>query len=273
MNPGIIKWNISVSATFDKDTKVSKEELKGIKKSIKDVNNLVSKQDQYNVKTKGLKMSKKKKGTIIKSKFNTDMRSPYVFNSSVEGIKNMMKWFNTAIEDRDWDHSFIINALRFKIKNTCDYIERTKRHERWEIDVRDMRIVLNLMDKLWPDEFSNIKTYDSEYSDYHVSEFKWKKLSKKKIKEMKKDLPNEKGMKGSRVMKIKEISENFNDYFAENKLMHKKAIAYLASPAGKVWHSPEAKNVQAMVISKLKHEKAKKLLFKILEERLEHWWD
>ena len=75
---------------------------------------------------------------------------------------------------------------------------------------------------------------------------------------------------GDLLMNIKEISENFDEYFAENKLMHKKAIEYLRK--NRSWSNPTSKYTQAMVISKLKHDKAKKLLFKILEEKLENWW-
>ena len=66
-------------------------------------------------------------------------------------------------------------------------------------------------------------------------------------------------------------SGNFDEYFAKNKLMHKKAIEYIK--IHNIYTEPKSKFTQAMVISKLKHEKARKLLFNILECKIEQWWD
>ena len=261
MNPGLIKWNVSVTATID-NKKVSKKELKELRKEIKEFNLSDSFFDK-----KKMKLSKKSDKIVIKSDFNKDINSPYKLDFSFEGIKSLMKWFPKVIEDRDWDHSYIIDALRFKIQNTCKYIETKQRHLNWENDVKYMKLALSLMDKLWPDMFSEEIGYESEYGEYHETvprlhgDIKWKKLKKE-----------DGSPKGSRQMKIKEISEKFDEYFAKNKLMHKKAVAYI-DKHNLLFTEPRSKFSQAMIISKLKHEKARKLLFNILEQKIENWWD
>jgi hypothetical protein len=225
----------------------------------------------------------------------------------IQGIKNIFKWGKVVWEDRDWDYKFTLDVLKLKIKNTADYIEKTQRHMEWKRDVKYMRICVSLIDRIWPDMFSDFGGYESEYSDYHKSEFNWIPIGDKdKIDELSKkaeirvvsenrerkidsilddidyvpfdlddvddvEVYNPRGYRGDYQMDIKEISETYDDFFANNKLTHKKAIIYLRTNGG--YNNPNSKMTQAMVISRLKNEKAKRLLFKILAEKLENWWD
>lgn len=263
MNPGAIKWNVVVTATIDKK-KISKKELADIKNRIKEFNDSKCDMDEFKVKLKSSEDS-----YVVKSDFSKSIMVPYKLDFSFEGIKSLMKWFPKVIDDRDWDHHYIIDALKFKIQNTCKYIETKQRHIGWEKDVKYMRLALKLMDKLWPSEFSEEESYESEYTKYHESEFKLVPLTKEEKQKHKIDLG--KKYKVSKRMEITEISENFDEFFAKNKLMRVKAIEYIKNNKG--FTEPKSKYTQAMIISKLKHEKARKLLFKILEAKLETWWD
>ena len=278
MNAGNIKWNVSITATIntEKNTEEDTKELYDILGSIKKFNNGINEENkQFGKNTKGIFLTNDADGAKISLDFNTNIRSPYVFNDSFEGIKNIMKWFDVIMEDRDWDHNYIINTLKFKIHNTCEYIKKTQRHLNWERDVKYMTISLNLIKKIWGEDYNfDITTYDSEYSDYHVSEHNWIPNTDDEIEEMEDEIKDDTelyDLKGSTRMEITEISETFDEFFAKNKLMHKKAIEYLKTNGG--WNNPESKFTQALVISRLKHKKAIKLLFRILELHLESWWD
>lgn len=221
------------------------------------------------------------------------------YRDFIRGVKNIFKWAKIVWEDADWDHRYIITTLQFKIKNTADYITKTQRHLNWEEDVKYMRICIKLIDKLWGDFNVEETQYESEYTEYHESEYTWiptkgdyAEEAKKAVTAINRDKQinnilseEEEDMldlddieveipadyDGDYLMDIKEVSETFDDYFAKNKLMHRKAIQYLKVNRG--WSNPTGKFTQAMIISKLKHDKAKRLLFKILEEKIEHWWD
>ena len=53
----------------------------------------------------------------------------------------------------------------------------------------------------------------------------------------------------------------------QNKEEYKGLYLFIAC------YNTESKKTQALILSKFKHEKAKRLLFKILEEKLENFWD
>ena len=316
MNSGKIKWNINISATINtrKNSEEDITELKNIIDSIKEFNdvkdkaifgkNHLKKVRGRKRRNKGMSITSISNGNKMSLNFNKDIVSPYVFNDSFEGIKNIQKWFELIVTDRDWDHRFIVEVLRFKINNTANYIESKQRHLNWEQDVKYMRIACKLIDKLWGDYTTEEEGYESEYYKYHESVHTWKPADDNDLAEQAKNIvtaANRDGLidqilddddyepmdleevenelteeylktyKGDVLMEIKQISECFDDYFVKNKLMHKKAIAYLKNGNG--WSNPTDKQTQAMVISKLKHEKARKLLFKILESKLESWWD
>jgi hypothetical protein len=194
----------------------------------------------------------------------------YWFENIINSIKNLIRWFPIIWRDKDYDDSFIWEILKFKIRNQADYIGTKDRYVGAKRDTEIMMLCYRLIDDVQHEH------YQSEYSDYHVSEHNWIPCDDKEIKEMEEEMVDDedpffRDMKGSTRMEITEISENFDEFFAKNKLMHKKAIEHLKT--NKNWHSPESKIVQAMVISKLKHEKAINLLFKILAEHLQNWWD
>lgn len=220
------------------------------------------------------------------------------YRDFIEGIKNIFKWRKIVWNDRDWDYRFIMNAIKFKIKNTSKYIQKTQRHLNWKEEVRYMNIAIKLIDKLWGDLSTDEEPYESEYFKYQKSEYNWipddkdiinkatTKANQINIAKQIENILNDKDFsltepedvcevpndyKGNYQMKIKKISENYDEYFAKNKLMHKKAIIYLKT--NKQWNSPKSKQTQAMVISHLKEEKARKLFFKILECKINSWWD
>ena len=221
----------------------------------------------------------------------TDSKNSLLCQMTIEEMREMIDKLEQIIEEKS----------QFEMTND---IESKQRHLNWEQDVKYMRIACKLIDKLWGDYTTEEEGYESEYYKYHESVHTWKPADDNDLAEQAKNIvtaANRDGLidqilddddyepmdleevenelteeylktyKGDVLMEIKQISECFDDYFVKNKLMHKKAIAYLKNGNG--WSNPTDKQTQAMVISKLKHEKARKLLFKILESKLESWWD
>jgi hypothetical protein len=104
--------------------------------------------------------------------------------------------------------------------------------------------------KLIQDDF-----YAHEYDNYHKTKHWFE--------------PTE-DMEGYSTWESKMLEENFNDYFKKYPLIYKKILN------GKgAWEEVNEydKMSVAMNISQINHIRARKLLFKIMEQNIEKWWD
>lgn len=164
------------------------------------------------------------------------------------GIKNIIKWFRIVWRDRDYDDSFILEVLKFKIKNTADYTERRKWFVGWEIEVSRMRTCVELINRIQNDY------YGVEYLDYQESNHNFVESD---IRDDDGDMMYE--------MKSELISENFDQYFKKYGSTYRKVI--------KEYGDSLSKDSLALRVSNKNHQKAKKLLFNILEKHIESWWE
>lgn len=164
------------------------------------------------------------------------------------GIKNIIKWFRIVWRDRDYDDSFILEVLKFKIKNTADYTERRKWFVGWEIEVSRMRTCVELINRIQNDY------YGVEYLDYQESNHNFVESD---IRDDDGDMMYE--------MKSELISENFDQYFKKYGSTYRKVI--------KEYGDSLNKDSLALRVSNKNHQKAKKLLFNILEKHIESWWE
>lgn len=176
------------------------------------------------------------------------------FRSSV---KKLIRWFPIIWKDRDWDDHYIWELMKNKLRWQAKYTADRDWHTRAQLDAKRMRLCANLMDKV-QDEF-----YSGEYMDYH--ETKWDFL----------DIPDKPGFK---ELDMQTTSEHFNDYFKKYPLVYKKVLAdkslqifSLEPREGET--EVDTKQRIAMNIGRYNHERARKLVFKIMEENIECWWD
>lgn len=164
----------------------------------------------------------------------------------VQGFSNLRKWLPIVWKDRDWDHHYIFESLKFKIKNTADYFEKRKKFVGWENEVRYMRICEKLIVKITDDY------YQSEYFDYYDFDTNFEPVE------------NEDTFR----VKTKTTRDDLNSYIS--KYPRTKKIV-LKNPKYKSYIS--SRSGISLSIGIERHIKAKKLLFKILEQRIEYWWD
>ena len=120
-----------------------------------------------------------------------------------------------------------------------------------------MSLCVKLIDKV-SDEF-----YSSEYMDYH--ETKWDLL----------DILDKPGYMG---LDTQIISERFDEFFKKYPLAYKKVLADKKLQIFRITPDDDeteidAKQRIAMNIGYYNHNRARKLLFKIMEENIEYWWD
>ena len=167
-----------------------------------------------------------------------------------EGVMNIWYWFPIIWKDRHWDSHYIFEILSHKIKAQSKYIGSRDIHTRAKRDAEIMMTCVRLM-KLVQEE-----TYSSEYSDYH------------KTKHWFEDVP---GKKGYSSWESKLLEENFEDFFKKYPLIYKRVLGG-EGPFGREGREDD-KQVIAMNIGYINHDRARKLLFKIMEQNIERWWD
>lgn len=156
-------------------------------------------------------------------------------------IKNIIKWSPILWNDRDWDYKYIYDTLSFKIKCTSKYTEKRNTFVSCEEKVREMNICVKLIDRI------NSKYYEDEYFNYFDIKMNFK------------EIPNDDKYK---EIDFETIRDDLNSYFHKYPNSYKRAIFKSSN-----------KQQTAMIMGFERHEKAKRLLYKLLSKNLEGWWD
>ena len=175
----------------------------------------------------------------------------YYHKDFIRGVKNIWKWFPTIWKDRDWDDDFIYEILRVKIENQAYHIGSNDRHTSAARNTEIMLLCARLI------RIQQEDLYGMEYTDY--------------LKEDHKFVPTDETKKWYTIENTT-IEDNLDEYF------EKYLKAYNLSVSGKINYfsrSGEEKDRKtiAMEIAQYNQQKSHKLLFKILDEHLESWWD
>jgi hypothetical protein len=162
-------------------------------------------------------------------------------------IYNLIRWAPIIWKDQDWDHSYIWEIWKTKLKYQSEYIYKHGHHLDHIRDAERISLCYKLMDDIQSEH------YNREYQYYHKSE---------SVFTDSKDYP------GMYDWDIVEISENFDGYFKKYPLVYKRVIA-MDKPLFKC----DNKLGIALNIAHINHLRAKRILFKILENDIERWWD
>lgn len=161
----------------------------------------------------------------------------------IQGSKNLYKWLPIVWKDRDWDHHFLLEMMESKLENMIKAFQNNQKFVGWEDDVRYMQICKKLVERIQSGYYQN------EYFDYVDLDFEIINAgSTFKLEE---------------TIQRDDLAEYLNKYPNTYKL---------------VKSSPKYKGYQkdtglALAVGMERHLKARKLLFKILEEKIEGWWN
>jgi hypothetical protein len=166
------------------------------------------------------------------------------------GIMNIWYWLPIIWKDRNWDSYYIFNIFSHKLKAQSKYIGERDIHTRAKRDAEVMMTCVRLIEKV-KDEY-----YGLEYMNYQKNKHWFEPCENNP---------------GTSTWKSKELEENFDDYFAKYPLIYKRVI----NGEGVIKRDGREGNKQliAMNIAYLNHNRARKLLFKIMEQNIEGWWD
>ena len=176
----------------------------------------------------------------------------YIPKNIKHGLKNLKYWVPVIWKDRNWDSNYIFTILSHKLKGQAKYIGDRDIHTRAKRDSEVMMTCTRLIE-LVKEEF-----YSSEYSDYHKTKHWFEPCEDKE---------------GYSTWESRILEENFDDYFKKYPLIYKRVIN--GEGPFKFDNVVDTENKQriAMNIGHINHERARKLLFKIMEQHIERWWD
>jgi hypothetical protein len=169
-----------------------------------------------------------------------------------QGIKNIWYWFPIIWKDRNWDDHYIFEILKHKLKAQAKYIGKRDFHTRAQLDAKRMRLCIELINKV-QEEY-----YSSEYMDYHRDRVWFTDCE---------DRP------GSSLYNTEEIWEKYDDYFAKYPLIYKRVMKGEGVFTLNGRDEKDMKGIIAMNIGHINQQRAQDLLFKILNENINGWWD
>jgi|TARA_R110000782_G_C14645051_1_gene396098 hypothetical protein len=178
-----------------------------------------------------------------------DQEGRYIHREIARGFKNIWYWFPVIWKDRHWDSHYIFDIMMHKIKAQSKYIGDRGIHTRAERDAEIMMSSVRLM-KLVQDE-----TYSSEYSDYHKTKHWFEPADKE----------------GYSTWESRILEEDFDGYIKKYPLIEKRVMEGEGIFSLDGEDSLEIKQRIAMNIGQINHNRARKLLFKLMEENIERW--
>jgi len=166
----------------------------------------------------------------------------YLHKDIYQGIKNLIKWFPIIWKDRNWDHRYIYDILKFKIKTQGEFIGKRGNHLNASRDAERMLLAYNLMTKV-SDEYYALEKYDYEESKFDFIPVEGEKYLK---------------------MEIKQLSDNLEDYFKKYPRIYKNIV--------KKYPDLNKHDIAYMIVEE-NQRRAHKLLYRYLETWLYTWWD
>ena len=174
-------------------------------------------------------------------------RIKYFYRNFIYGIKNLWKWFPIIWNDRDFDHYYIWEVLKFKLSKQSAYLKKRNTHDSTERSVERMKLCITLINRI------KTEYYTDEFHSYYED-----KLIFTPIQDTK-----------STSLSFELVSERYKEYFDKYSRIYKQVITMRDPP----YITTNTKFGIGINMGLINHNRAKKLLYKILEQNLEQWWD
>ena len=174
----------------------------------------------------------------------------YMHREFVRGLKSIKYWLPIIWKDRHWDSHFIFEIMMHKLKAQSKYIGSRDIHTRSKRDAEVMMTCVRLMQRV------NEDFYSSEYTDYHKTKHWFEPCEDKE---------------GYSTWESRLIEENFDEYFLKYPRIYDRVMNG-EGVFGREGREDD-KQIIAMNIGHINHERARKLLFKLMEQNIERWWD
>jgi len=162
------------------------------------------------------------------------------------GIQNLWNWFWVIWKDRDWDYTYYWEINKKKITQMRNYHAENLRFEGVERIVEQMDLALSLMDKL--------------QNDYYREEFYAEEYYQTKMR-----------IESNGSVEFDDTKNELDRYIEKYPHAHKKV---LNNPKYKKYMNGKESDFQiAMLMGIERHNKAKRIFFKLLDDNIESFWD
>lgn len=165
-----------------------------------------------------------------------------------QGVQNLWYWAPVIWKDRPWGPYYTYSIWERKLQLQIKYFETSKiRFVGQEREVEWMKTALRLLKKV-QEEY-----YEMEYIDYHITSRSLSPLNN-----------------GFHSMQSRLIVDELPLYFN----LYKNELRRLTNKNPKIKKALHNKDHMyiAIMLSTAVEQKAKKLLFKILEQKIDIWW-
>lgn len=168
----------------------------------------------------------------------------YPIRSFIAGIKNFKRWYKIIWKDRNYDSSYILTILKHKLIFQRDHLVKEDLNTDIDFTSRDMTLCIKLID-LINDDFYEMEKYD--YQDTSMEFIK-----------------NEDDENFQVLFNTK--WENLDDYL----IKYPAAIRRVK----KIYPDRDLndKDNLSFFVGRYNQYRANKLLYRILEEKLDGWW-
>jgi hypothetical protein len=163
----------------------------------------------------------------------------------IQGVKNLWRWFWVIWRDKDYDDYYYWEVTKKKITQIRDLHAKNLTFVDSPRDVEKMNVILKLIDKIQDDVYRN-EYFDEEYYE-----------SKMRIDE-------------NRYLQFDVTKDELHVYIAKYPSAYRKVMS---DPKCVAQFRGEVTNYKiSMLMSIERHNKAKRILFKMLENNVGSWW-
>jgi hypothetical protein len=175
------------------------------------------------------------------------------------GIGNFYRWRKVIWNDRNWGYDGLLNVMEAKMEMFRKKFVENDMVADIQFMNRDLKIAIKLIQRI-RDEY-----YQMEYHEYHDEEMEYHEYHDEEM------IFNDKPDKKLFRLEFVENWEKFDDFIKKYPHSHREVLKEQAEPNPK-WKSLESKKTLCLAIAIHNHDKARKLLFKIMEEKIETWF-
>lgn len=172
------------------------------------------------------------------------------------GIRNYIKWYKIIWKDRNWGDNGVYNILEHKLILLRDQLVKESYTTDIDFIERDMNLCINLIHKI-KNEY-----YVMEHYDYYKTKWEFTPIPDD---EYFYEEDNDYNYKEFSTLDIHVIWEKYDDYLKK----YKSSVRYINKRDGVL---PKDKQWLCHLVGEHNHERSKKILHKILLDKLDTFW-